>query len=128
LAKILPFPGPRVRAEIHAAIQSHAVGRLSRQEIVTFVAGRLSEYGLRKLNVNSYTVKVIDPIPAVLGIWPVILIQARGITEEPCCPVCRSKACGYLGGREVITIACRGCGAIYEYKGVSAGEKPGNAG
>jgi len=128
LAKILPFPGPRVRAEIHAAIQSHAVGRLSRREMVTFVAGRLSEYGLRKLNVNSYTVKVIDPIPAVLGIWPVILIQARQVSTEPCCPVCRSEACGYLDGGEVVTLICRGCGAIYEYKEVTEDEKPGNAG
>jgi len=128
LAKILPFPGPGVRGEIHDAIQLHAAGKLSGRRMADFIAGRLAEYGIKRLNINNYSVKVVDPAGIVAG--PVILIQARGITEEPCCPVCRSKACGYLGGREVITVMCRGCGAIYKFKlkEVDAGEKPGNAG
>ena len=128
MARILPFPGPGVRAEIHTAIQLHAAGKLSRQKMMTFVAGKLAEYGLRCLNVNDYEVRVVEPIATVLGIWPVVIIEARQLSSSPNCPACGGESCGYLAGDDTVTVMCKDCGCIYMFKEAGTSDEPGKLG
>lgn len=124
MAKILAFPGAGVRAEIHTAIQLHAAGKMSRQKMMSFVAGRLGEYGLKRLSVNSYAVRVVDPVEPFWP-WPVVIIEAKHVSGNPCCPVCGEIGCGYLAGDEIMTIMCLECGCIYNYRpgGTSTGKE-----
>jgi len=115
-AKILPFPGPGVRAEIHTSIQLHAAGKISRQQMMTFVAGRLAEYGLKRINIGNYAVRLAEPNITITGVWPVVIIEARQVSPEPHCPACRSEVYGYLAGDEVVKVMCVDCGCIYEFK------------
>jgi len=126
MAKILPFPGPGVRAEIHTMVSLYASGKWSMQRMMTAVAGRLDEYGINSLSIGNYTVRKIDPEtdpetdpdPALLAIWPVVIIESETITvsDKPMCPVCKSEVRGYLFGDEDVTVTCLDCGCIYEFK------------
>jgi len=122
MAKILPFPGPGVRAEIHGAIRLHAAGELSRQQMMSFVAGRLGEYGLRRLTIGDYAVSLAEPLFTSAGVWPVVIIEARQPSAEPRCPACRSDVAGYLAGDDVVTVMCRDCGCVYQFKEVGIDE------
>ncbi len=121
MASIYAFPGPGVWAEIHDAIRLHAAGKLSRQRMMSFVAGRLSEYGLRRLNVNNYEVRVAEPVHTIFGIWPVVIIEARQVSENPSCLACGEIGCRYLGGDDIMTVMCLDCGCIYKYRPGEAG-------
>ena len=84
MASILPFPTHEVREEIADAIKLHAAGKWRRQRMMSFVAGRLAEYGLRKIKIGSYTVRIAEPINTVTGIWPVVIIEASEVSSK--CP------------------------------------------
>ncbi|OPY64122.1 MAG: hypothetical protein A4E56_00176 [Pelotomaculum sp. PtaU1.Bin065] len=116
MAKILPFPGPGVRAEIHTMVSLYASGKWSRQRMMTAVAGKLDEYGISSLVVGNYVVRKAEPVTTVLGIWPVVFVESKTVTSKPMCPTCESGVCGYLAGDKVITVMCLDCGCIYEFK------------
>lgn len=96
--------------------------------MMTFIADRLAEYGIKSLRVNNCTVRVAEPMNTVLGFWPVVVIESDQVSDNHNCPACGSGICGYLSGDEVITVMCRACGAIYKLREASADEDPGGIG
>lgn len=113
MAKIIPFPGQSDRSYIHDAIQLYATGRWSRQQMMSAVARALSLYGVNRLPVRNYYVRLEVPAITSVGIFPVVIIEAQEKTYKRC-PVCGSDDSRYLAGEAlVIKVWCMGCGSIY---------------
>lgn len=115
MAKIHPFPNQSVRALIHTAIQMYAQGKWTRQQMMSQVHDTLRQYGISKLMINNYTVKIDAPVVTGLGEFPVVIIEAKEVSQGIGCPVCYSREAGYLAGDEVVTVMCRQCGCIYSF-------------
>lgn len=116
MAAVLPFPNQSVRALIHTTIKLWAAGKWSRQQMMSQVSDTMGSYGCSKLAINNYTVRVDTPVITNIGKFPVVTIEAKGVTNGSTCPVCRSKEYGYLAGENVITAMCLDCGCIYRFK------------
>lgn len=54
--------------------------------MMTFIADRLAEYGIKSLRVNNCTVRVAEPMNTVLGFWPVVVIESDQVSDNHNCP------------------------------------------
>lgn len=59
MATVHPFPNQAARALIHSVIQLYAQGKWTRQQMMSQVHDTLRQYGISKLDINNYTVKVV---------------------------------------------------------------------
>lgn len=116
MATVLQFPNLSVRALIHSVIQMYAQGKWSRQQMMSQVHDTLQHYGVSKLDINNYSVKVDAPVITGIGKFPVVIIEAKEVSQGIGCPACYSREAGYLAGDSVVTVMCRGCGCIYQFR------------
>lgn len=123
MAKVYPFPGQDTRALIHTAVQLFAMGRWTKQQMMSQVFDTLKQHGVSRLNLGGYSVRIAEAVITGKGTFPVVIIEAKKVCEEPHCPACRSEVAGYLAGDEIVVVMCRDCGCIYKFKEVIANEK-----
>lgn len=120
MATVHQFPNQAARALIHSVIQLYAAGKWTRQQMMSQVHDTLKQYNITELNINNYTVKIDAPVITGLGEFPVVIIKAREVSRDIGCPACYSREAGYLAGDAVITVMCRDCGCIYQFKAAMA--------
>ncbi|MFZ5688630.1 MAG: hypothetical protein ACOY9Y_10745 [Bacillota bacterium] len=116
MAKVYQFPNQSTRALIHTVIQLYAAGKWTRQQMMSQVHDTLKSYGITRLDIDNYTVRVAEPVVTSIGKFPVIIIEAKQISESLNCPACRNaRDAGYLTGDAIVTVMCRRCGCIYSF-------------
>lgn len=115
MATVHPFPNQSVRALIHTVIQLYAAGKWTRQQMMSQVHDTLRQYGVTKLTVNNYTVRVVEPVITKAGTFPVVLIEGGEVSASIGCPACHSREAGYMAGDAVVTVMCQDCGCIYSF-------------
>ena len=108
------FPSPEVREKIHNSIMSYTTGRTSRLDMMSYIYGTLTSYGVKKMAVRNYIVRCTQPVETPIGTFPVIIIESKGKVHSSC-PTCESNVYGYLAGEApTIKVMCHSCGAYYE--------------
>lgn len=113
MLKTIPFPGPADRSFIHNSIQLYAKGRWTRQQMMTAVAKALNLFGVKKLPVNNYTVKLDVSVATSIGTFSAVTIEAPKGTYKHC-PACTHNGRRYISGEApVITVWCMNCSCIY---------------
>jgi hypothetical protein len=117
MSTILTFPGPEAREKVDTAVHLYAVGKWTRQRMMTFIAMVLDSYKVSRLAVRNYTVRRVEPVELDFP-YPVVLIEA-GREAHKTCPACSSDEWRYLAGEAPTVKAwCLDCGCIYR-RGVS---------
>ena len=116
MATVHPFPNQSTKALIHTIIKLYAAGKWSRQQMMSQVHDTMQQYGITKLNIDNYSVKVDAPVITSVGEFSVVIIEAREVSQGIGCPVCHSREAGYLAGDNLVTVMCQDCGCIYQFR------------
>ncbi|SHH43573.1 hypothetical protein [Desulforamulus hydrothermalis] len=116
MATVHPFPNQSVRALVHSVIQMYAAGKWTRQQMMSQVHDTLRQYGISRLNINNYNVRIVEPVITSAGVFPVVIIEGGEVSASIGCPACHSREAGYLAGDSTVTVMCRSCGCIYQFR------------
>ena len=112
--EVYPFPDDNIRAAIHNIIHLNALGKISRVYMDDAISRFLTSYGVTKIHMDGYTVRLTEPIVTPMGKFPVTQVIAHRKSEGQDCPICGGKP-GYLDGDMVVTAACRDCGCVFKF-------------
>ncbi len=117
MAKIYRFPCAEERKSIHTIIQHFARGKCSRSDAEAQIVWIMRKYGISKLNIDNFTVKLVEMFRI-----PIVIIEGKEFSEK--CPACGCVPDGHArylrtqkenleGEEDCITVTCLECGAIY---------------
>jgi len=113
--KVYRFPSDCDRDMVHLYVGAYARGTITRQEMMSWVAGILDSYGVTKMYLDGYRVRKLDSIVTRRGVFPVVVVEATRTVKDGRCPACGSCHDRYLAGEAPeITVWCMSCECIYQ--------------
>lgn len=114
------FPSLEDSQKVHDLINLYTKGKISRNDMMRWVAQIIEQYGITRIPVFGYNVRILQ----YYGDLPIISIEGTQFSDD--CPVCKKETeTRYLRTQEenfdkdydIAVVNCLECGCIFSTKG-----------
>lgn len=120
----LQFPSIEDRTHVHNMINHYAQGKLSRNDMMRWIANILGKYPrIQRMPVFGYSVRILDHYKDL----PIISIEGAALSDS--CPSCgagtsearylRTEREQFNEDHDIVSVTCLDCGCVYATKGVN---------